>query len=482
MPPLHLAPITGIKTFKDWVYLMLERKVLKFFKEADEIHLVYDCPEILGFNLKKKLQEERDSKTTDFPTLEGDISDSTLIPSTTREWPNLLANRENKKKIVKYIGETVLRLNETLETGKGIVIGGCTEDGKTYLVQKGGIEPLSELKCNHEEADTRVFAHAKWTDKNTCHIVAADTDILSILLLNFHRFTGKNMLLDQSDHGRVLHMNALVDAMNEDQDTDMIALRQRNDISIPVFFALVHLLLGSDILCSPRGFGPAMVLKTCIDFSAFLFRKEDGIQNLKFDAHNCEDAYCRFILALYKKRYTNKIKMSADEMFGSTNIGDVVQTVRENVFVQTLENNSVVPSRECMQLRALNLSFQLKVWDQATKPQMTVPKPTLHGWEDVNGCLEMIPDSKQNQAKQASVYETVMKKCRCKKSQCKNGKCGCFHSKQNCSSFCECENCGNPHATDAQKKVDEYESDSETDDEGASDEEDQVIADDIDID
>jgi hypothetical protein len=84
---------------------------------------------------------------------------------------------------------------------------------------------------------------------------------------------------------------------------------------------------------------------------------------------------------------------------------------------------------------------------------MTVPKPTLHGWEDVNGCLEMIPDSKQNQAKQASVYETVMKKCRCKKSQCKNGKCGCFHSKQNCSSFCECENCGNPHATDAPKKL-----------------------------
>ena len=110
---------------------------------------------------------------------------------------------------------------------------------------------------------------------------------------------------------------------------------------------------------------------------------------------------------------------------------------------------------------------------------MSVPNPVTHGWEDVDGTLEMIPDSKENQQKHASVYETVMKKCRCKKSQCKNGKCGCFHSKQNCSSFCECENCANTHATDSQKKNDdEYESDSESDGESGTDEEmDTVIAD-----
>ena len=378
-----------------------------------------------------------------------------------------------------YIGEKLLALKDTLENGKKIVIGGCTEDGKTYLVEKGGNEPLPELKCNHEEADTRVFAHAKWSERNICQIVAADTDVLSILLLNFHHFSGKTMLLDQSDHGRVLHINALVNAMADDQDTDIIVLKQRNDISIPIFFALVHLLMGSDILCSPRGFGPAMILKACIDFSAFLFSLGKGIQNLGKDDHSCEDAYCRFILALYKKRYTNKIKLSADEIFGTPEIGDVLTTVRENVFIHTLENNSVVPSKECLELRALNLSFQLKVWSQATKPEMTVPDPTTHGWEDVDGTLEMIPDSKQNQDKHASVYETIMKKCRCKKSQCKNGKCGCFSSKQNCSSFCECENCGNPHATDSQEKNDDHESDSESDEESGSDEEgDTVIADD----
>ena len=62
--------------------------------------------------------------------------------------------------------------------------------------------------------------------------------------------------------------------------------------------------------------------------------------------------------------------MSADEIFGTTNMGVTLHTVRENVFIQTLENNSVIPSKECLELRALNLSFQLKVWDQATKTKM----------------------------------------------------------------------------------------------------------------
>ena len=238
--------------------------------------------------------------------------------------------------------------------------------------------------------------------------------------------------------------------------------------------------MGTDILCSPRGFGPAIILKACIDFSAFLFSLGKGIQNLGKDDHSCEDAYCRFILALYKKRYANKIKLSADEIFGTTEIGDVLKNVRENVFIHTLENNSVVPSKECLELRALNLAFQLKVWSQATKPEMTIPDPTSHGWEDVDGTLEMIPDSKQNQEKHASIYETIMKKCKCKKSKCKSGKCGCFSSKQNCTSFCECENCEN--ALDSQEKIDDHES--ESDEESASDEEEDTVIgdDDLDID
>ena len=73
----------------------------------------------------------------------------------------------------------------------------------------------------------------------------------------------------------------------------------------------------------------------------------------------------------------------------------------------------------------------------------------------------MTPESKENMAKQATVFETVMKKCHCKKSKCKNGRCACYNTKQNCTSFCECEDCCNPFAPEVQKPSEESDSDEE---------------------
>ena len=51
-------------------------------------------------------------------------------------------------------------------------------------------------------------------------------------------------------------------------------------------------------------------------------------------------------------------------------------------------------------------------------------------------------------------------KCHCKKSQF-NGRCACCNSKTNCTSFCECENCCNPFAKEAQEQVEDTDSEEE---------------------
>ena len=147
-------------------------------------------------------------------------------------------------------------------------------------------------------------------------IVAADTDVLAILLLNYQHFSARTVLFDQSDNAKV---------HDQDQDTDVLLLRQIGEIYVPYFFGLIHPLFSSDILCSQRTFEPAAVLKACIDFSSYLFIRPKGIQNLAKEYHDCKDAYARYILALFQKQYANKIKMRAVEMFDiNANIPEVL--------------------------------------------------------------------------------------------------------------------------------------------------------------
>ena len=152
-------------------------------------------------------------------------------------------------------------------------------------------------------------------------------------------------------------MNALVQAMQADKDQDLMVLKQRGHLSLPFFFGLVHPLIGSDILCSPRSFGPAWILKTCIDLSEHIFHPEKGVQNLLEEQPELE-GYTRYILSLYKKKFSNKIKMTAREMFAeSANLNNALEQARQDTWVYTLENNTVLPSQDCLNQRGLNLAY-----------------------------------------------------------------------------------------------------------------------------
>ena len=64
-----------------------------------------------------------------------------------------------------------------------------------------------------------------------------------------------------------------------------------------------------------------------------------------------------------------------------------------------------------------------------------------------------------------------------KKCKCKNGRCTCFAAKANCSSFCECLNCCNPYAHDAQKPPEDSDSEEESDLEEEDEEDEEQLED-----
>ena len=457
MQTLQVAPIYGMITFRYYADFLIQKKFMKYLEQSGEIHIIFDRPTARGFNLKHNVHDKRDSRTKEVPVLvESKILDRTPIPVKASNWSSFLAKSENEQKLVEYVGERLMDLVGTLPKDQSVILGGCTQENKTYKIENGKIMEEESLLCFHDEASTRLLAHAVQSQKSRLQFVASDGDIIAIILLNWSHFSSKTGLLEQSDCFNLLHVNELVEAMNEDRDQDLMVLKQRGNVAMTTFFGVLHPLIGSDILASPRNFGPNHILRACIDFASYLFEGESSIHLLADKESINQDAYARFILALFKKQYANKIKLIAEEIFSSeAKLTQVLEDVRKDTWIYSLENNSILPSQECLQLRSLNLSFQLQVWTQATKTKIEVPNPLDYGWEILeDGSYGVIPDSPGNMKKQANIFKAIMRKCKCKLSTCKDSRCVCRKDGNLCSSFCECQNCTNVKESTSAKEND----------------------------
>ena len=84
-------------------------------------------------------------------------------------------------------------------------------------------------------------------------------------------------------------MSKLIQSMNEDTDTNLARLH-KHGVSSSCIFGIIHCLIGSDILCSPRGFGPSWIMKTCLDYAPYLFHQDNGIQHLGQVDHQSKGA------------------------------------------------------------------------------------------------------------------------------------------------------------------------------------------------
>ena len=442
MPILFLRPIMGLTTFAAYVHFILNKKIFAHFGKADEVHVAFDVPNIWGFNLKKNVQKKRDSKSIPLPTKKWTITDETEIPGSSK-WPSFLADRAAKRELVLYIGHKLLEAKADIPEGKSVIVGGCFPDNKTRILTRGDEQVLPDLECNHEEADTRIFAHAMWSKKQILEIVAADTDIFAIFLLNQENFCDKQVILDTGEGKGNLDMSKLTKRMNEDPDTNLARLRTQG-VSSSSVFGLIHCLLGTDILCSPRGFGPTWIIKACLDYCTYIFNQQHGIQLLWKEDPQSRGSYIRFIVALFKKKFASRIKKSPEDLLHPlSDYGDLIKEIQEETWAYTLESKSMLPSQECLHLRELNLTFQLKVWMQATKPMIIIEDPKQYGWEEVDGEYQLVADSSENLKKQKTIFDTIMRKCGCKTSQCLTGRCTCKKNNTHCTSLCGCLNCEN---------------------------------------
>ena len=126
----------------------------------------------------------------------------------------LLSSNYNKNKLIRFIVEH-WKSNLNLINGKEFI---TTVDSKAYKNNLNNCSLIKELQSNHQEADTRLFLHAKHAseDHEKVVIVSPNTDVFLIALsksplIQSHLY----FLTGIGKHIRIIDIDAVAVSANE---------------------------------------------------------------------------------------------------------------------------------------------------------------------------------------------------------------------------------------------------------------------------
>ena len=173
---IHSLPGTSVegKTFDSYFEKVFCPRVRHDLKRSTRVDVVFD--QYRSLSIKGSTREKRGSGTRQR------ISGSAKIPG---NWQQFLKNDDNKKELFCFLAKKIIE--EHFPENKNIYI---TADNKVNHVGDG--PPMDE--CNHEEADTRVLIHILHALQFSPlgMVFTGDTDVVVILLSNFHRIKALN--------------------------------------------------------------------------------------------------------------------------------------------------------------------------------------------------------------------------------------------------------------------------------------------------
>ena len=109
------------------------------------------------------------------------------------------------------------------------------------------------------------------------------------------------------------------------------------------------------------------------------------------------------------------------------------------------EERSLPPTKDCLLQHLRRAKYQARIWKLATTAIMNCPSPVGHGWQMVDGKLQVL----WMEGDVASPDILKLSYCRCKKTLCGSGRCSCVTAGLRCSDICQCsEGCKNRESVD----------------------------------
>ena len=366
-------------------------------------------------------------------------SDSQKLPA---QWKKYLSCGKNKEILMDFF------LKSWTQNGRGhkftLFVGHsdtCLKFGFSGTSSPPTVQEIEELKCSHEEADTRLLLHAKFARKsaNSLVIQSPDTDVLVLCIAKFNDLDCS--LWFQTGTGnkrRILNVGAIhsyVSGFHPSAPSALIGL---------------HCFTGCDSVSSFHGKGKVRAVKLMLEESRFInFFSEVG---RTFDiSEGLMSKAEEFVCCLYGKNMKE------------------VNNARASLFKTGKHmDDTLPPNKDSLGKHLSRANYQAAIHHRCLECNPSIPPPINHGWILDDGVLrvkwmDLLPAPE-------AVLELV--NCKCKKSKCQTRSCTCFKNNLRCTEACSCTDCANRDAVvqeensygDEDDKEDLDESDVELDD------------------
>ena len=389
---VHFLPPKKGKTFESYATLDFLPSIYKYATMYQTTHLIFDVynPSSLKNETRSKRGQSGRRKVTNCNT----------VPS---NWRNFLRHNDNKTELFQLLAHTVSQMS-----APNLVI--VTKGPSVLSTDEACLQGLD--KCSHEEADSRIFVHAKYAAENgskAIMIKANDTDVVVIAVSLFP------VLQD-------LGLEQLWVAFGQGQSLRWISVHDlchnlgQEKVKGMLFF---HAFTGCDTVSAFRTKGKKTAWQTwniCPEAST-VFSK---MSNYPLTVEDCDlEILEKYVILMYDKSST----------------AATVDEARLDMFARKQRPYEAIPPTKAALLQhTKRAAYQAGcVWAQATKCQPEAESPSNWGWQKFGEEWQVFWTANSSIAKSCQ----QLTKCGCK-TDC-HGRCKCYRLGLRCTGLCLCK-------------------------------------------
>ena len=265
---------------------------------------------------------------------------------------------------------------------------------------------VGELKCTHDEADTRMFLHALHianSGSQTIIIKSPDTDVAVLAISVDHRIPARIILRTGTKlRARYIDLTAIAESLGREVCAALPGYHAFSGCDTTSAFVGRGNAIGLKRLKTDQSFRDTMIqLGRDMDITADLIKAG-------------ESAICTLYGRKEHQLDINKVRL---DMFGS----------------HTTDPCKLPPCKNASEKHIQRANYQAGIWRRCLDPDPQVPSPHHHGWEvidnDIN--IQWIDVSLAPQ----SVLNCISCKCR---SKCDSNRCSCRKNQLPCTGVCGC--------------------------------------------